>query len=58
MNPKVIKFLKKNSPMDMDQLIKIVKSKKKKIGVYPISEKNWYDVGEWSEYNKLIFNQQ
>ena len=44
--------------MDMDQLIKIVKSKKKKIGVYPISEKNWYDVGEWSEYNKLIFNQQ
>ena len=44
--------------MDMDQLIKIAKGKKKKIGVYPISETNWYDVGEWSEYNKLIFNQQ
>ena len=58
MNSNVIKFIKKNSFMNMDQLIKILKNKKKKIGVYPISENNWYDVGEWSEYNKLIFNKQ
>ena len=58
MNSNVIKFIKKNSFMNMDQLIKILKNKKKRIGVYPISENNWYDVGEWSEYNKLIFNKQ
>ena len=44
--------------MDMDQLIKIVKSKKKKLVFILFQKKNWYDVGEWSEYNKLIFNQQ
>ena len=38
MDPKVIKFLKKNSPMDMDQLIKIVKVKEK-IGVYLFQKK-------------------
>ncbi len=58
MNSKITKFVKKNSPMDMDQLIKILKNKNKKIGVYPISESNWFDVGEWSEYNKLIFNKR
>jgi hypothetical protein len=24
------------------------------VGVYPISEKSWWDIGEWQEFNKTI----
>jgi len=43
--PEILKFIKKNSFLEMDELIKRIKSKKKKIGVFPISEKNWVDTG-------------
>ena len=28
------------------------KKKKKKIGVFPIDENEWIDVGQWEEYEK------
>ena len=38
-------------------LIKILKNDKKiKIGVYPIEDSLWNDVGEWSEYKKSLEN--
>lgn len=43
--PEILKFIKKNSFLEMDELIKRIKNKKKKIGVFPISEKNWVDTG-------------
>ena len=30
--------------------------KKYKVGIYPISEIDWQDVGEWPEYFKTISN--
>ena len=54
MKPSVINLVSNRKSLNMDQLIKLVKKKGKKIGIFPISEKNWTDVGEWSEYNKLI----
>ena len=39
--------------MDMDKLIQNLKKKGKKIGIFPISEINWTDIGEWSEYHKV-----
>ena len=54
MRPEITKFVPKNKYMDMDELIQILKKKKKKIGIFPVSEMNWTDVGEWSEYNKMI----
>lgn len=56
MKPAVLKFVKNNLSFDMDELIKLLKKKKKKIGVFPISETDWTDIGEWSDYNKLILN--
>ena len=35
------------------QLIHQAKNKKMRIGVYPISEDKWIDVGQWSEYKKI-----
>ena len=34
--------------MDMNELIEIINKKKYKIGVYPIDEKSWIDVGTLS----------
>jgi len=52
-NSKVLKFIKKNKKMDVDEFINILLKNKRKIKIYPISEMNWQDVGQWEEYNKL-----
>ncbi len=54
MKPEIINFIPHNKHMDMDELIQILKKRRKKIGIFPVSELNWTDVGEWSEYNKII----
>ena len=53
-NPKLLKLIPKNKYFDMDQFIKLVLKKKKKIKVYPIMQKNWIDVGQWDKYEKSI----
>ena len=42
--PKVINKVIKNKPIEMDILIKKIKNKGGKIGVFPISENNCIDV--------------
>jgi hypothetical protein len=38
----------------MTNLIQFAKSKKKRIGIYPVDDESWIDVGQWSEYHKAI----
>ena len=38
----------------MTDLIKKVKTLKKKIGVYPIDEESWTDIGQWNEYKLAV----
>lgn len=45
LKPEILKYVKKNTPLGMDELIKKIKMKKKKIGVFPISDDNWVDTG-------------
>jgi len=35
-------------------LIEDLKKQNKKIGVFPVSEQSWTDIGEWPEYQKII----
>jgi hypothetical protein len=30
------------------------KEKKYNIGIYPVSEKSWLDIGQWGEYKKTL----
>ena len=53
LNPDILEFIPKNKSFDMTDLIKRLKEIKKKIGVYPISEKSWIDIGQWEEYRKV-----
>ena len=54
MKKKLVKIIPKNSPLDMDKFIAQLKTKGKKIGVYPIDDSSWKDVGEWNEYKKVV----
>lgn len=57
-NNKLIKHIPKNKKFDMNDFIKKLIQKKYKVGIYPISEIDWQDVGEWPEYFKTISNFQ
>jgi len=52
LKPSVLELIPKNKLFDMTDLIKKIKSKGKSIGVYPINEDSWSDVGEWNEFKK------
>ena len=47
-----LKLIPKNKYFDMTDLINAAKKRKKKIGVFPIDENEWVDVGQWEEYEK------
>ena len=49
-----VKLIPKNKAYDMPELIQLAKRRKKQIGVYPIDDESWIDVGQWSEYHKAI----
>ncbi len=49
-----IKFLKKNTRYDIQDIIKTLKKNKKRIGVYHIANEDWLDFGQWKEFNNSI----
>ena len=55
-NPKILKLIPNNSKVDFTQLIQIAKTKNYKIGLFPMEDKMWTDVGQWNELNKITIN--
>ena len=53
LNKKILKLIPR-SKFDMTDLIKIAETKKKNIGVFPISDKSWIDIGNWQAYKKAV----
>ena len=56
MNKEVIKYIPKDVKFDLTQLVDKLVSLKKRIGVFPVSEEAWVDIGQWNEYKKAINN--
>ena len=57
MEPKILKFIPIDKKYDLTDLIKDVKNDLGRIGVYPIYEDAWKDIGLWSKYielNKIV----
>jgi dTDP-glucose pyrophosphorylase len=52
LNPDVIKYVPQNEFYHITDLIEDLKADGKSIGVYPISEDAWIDVGQWAEFRK------
>ena len=54
MNPRIFKYIGKNKPLDIDILINKALENKEKVGVFPIHNSGWSDVGQWHEYVKTL----
>ncbi len=50
LSPKLLGMIPKNKFFDMTDLINLLLSKKERIGIFPVSEHSWVDVGEWEKY--------
>jgi len=46
----ILSLIPKNRKFDINDLIEIAKKRKKKIGLFPISDESWIDIGQWNEY--------
>jgi len=53
-NPSVLALIPDSKPFSATGLIEKLKQDGGNIGVYPVSEKAWIDVGQWAEYKKAI----
>lgn len=54
LNHEILKFIPNNGIFHMLHLIERVKENKGTVGVFPISENSWIDVGQWAEYKEAL----
>ena len=54
LNPDMLELIPRNKFYHITHLIEDAKNKGKKVGVYPIDEDSWIDVGQWAEYQKVV----
>jgi len=54
LNPAVLELIPDNQLFHITHLIDRIKENGGQIGVYPVSEKAWIDVGQWAEYRKAL----
>lgn len=52
MNKKLLKLIPKNQVFNINEFIVEAKKKDFKVGIFPINEQSWVDVGQWEEYHK------
>ncbi|MBD3796815.1 MAG: nucleotidyltransferase family protein [Campylobacterales bacterium] len=54
LEPHVLQFIPDNEFLHITDLIEKVKENGGKIGVFPVSEKAWMDIGQWAEYQQTL----
>jgi len=54
LNPKVLTYIPKEKLYHITELIVDAKKDGKKVGVYPIAEEAWNDIGQWAEYRQAV----
>ena len=53
-NPEILKLIPKKRSFDFPDLIKKASKQNLSIGVYPISQNSFNDVGQWDLYNSAL----
>lgn len=54
LEPHLIKEIPKNTFYHITTLIEDLMKQNRRVGVFPVSENSWTDIGEWKEYLKMI----
>ena len=52
--PSAIELIPSNKNYDMTDLIEKMLSNGEKIGVFPIDDDSWIDIGQWKDYRRAI----
>ena len=52
LSKKSLDFIPNKKSFDMPDLIRAILEKGENVGVYPVSQKSYVDVGQWDEYKK------
>ena len=56
LNPEVLGLIPEKRLYHITHLIEDVKNRGKKVGVFPIDDDAWIDVGQWADYKKAVDN--
>lgn len=54
LNKKAIDQIPDNKEIDITDLIEKLIKKGEKVGIYPLTESSWFDVGQWEEYQNTL----
>lgn len=54
LEPSVLSEINDDEFLHITDLIEKLKNSNRKIGVFPISEKSWMDMGQWDEYHQTL----
>ena len=54
LNRSVLDLISGDEFLHMTDIIHMLKEKGFKVGVYPVTEKSWLDVGQWEEYSETL----
>jgi len=54
LNPELLGYIPQNREYHFTELIKDAIERGQKVGVYPVHEEHWIDIGEWSEFRKTV----
>lgn len=52
--PRVLRYIPRGDRLDMPDLINILREHDERIGTFPVSQSDWFDVGQWESYQKTI----
>ncbi len=53
-DPSVMDYVSEGNRLDINHLMDILKADNRSIGVYPVSENSWTDVGQWDQYQQTV----
>tara|TARA_R110002049_G_scaffold190301_1_gene358949 strand:+ start:4328 stop:5395 length:1068 start_codon:yes stop_codon:yes gene_type:complete len=54
LEPSVLKYIPENEFFHITHLIELIKENSGRVGVFPIAENSWQDIGNWEDYNKIL----
>lgn len=51
----ILNIIQNNKMLHLTDLVKLVKENKKgEVGVYPVNEQSWFDIGQWEKYRETV----
>jgi dTDP-glucose pyrophosphorylase len=54
LEPHLLKEIPPDKPMHITHLVEQIRLRGGRVGLFPISEQSWFDVGEWAKYFKAV----